>query len=112
MKIRFSYDEALIGIIFRLGWVEEGRYSVFIRLENYLFDGRFWHQFLPLSLDFLYFFFWNILEFELFGNDSLPKSIDMVLTHYKSRHTNRLIEKKKKHKSLLRVNCMLHAMSG
>lgn len=28
-----------------------------------------------------FFFFWNILEFELFGNDSLPKSIDMVLTH-------------------------------
>lgn len=24
----------------------------------------------------LFFFFWNILEFELFGNDSLPKSID------------------------------------
>lgn len=64
------------------------------------------------SLFSLFFFFDCFGNFVRFGNDSLPKSIDMVLIHYKSRHTNRLIEKKKKHKSLLRVNCMLHAMSG
>lgn len=70
----------------------------------------------PISSSFsrfsLFFFFDCFGNFVRFGNDSLPKSIDMVLIHYKSRHTNRLIEKKKKHKSLLRVNCMLHAMSG